>query len=1685
METEELNEVEAHKNGGISSLSTLAIVSDQQKKLSIPAVVVRNENNDIIEQMDEANVDISQTIRRNLKSKLIQRANSPVKEQTGKVQEALSENSESGSEEGLSDSSDTEKETATEPRKADGESAGQITEESQIVVTVTKSKEIESATGTEQGKEGETSVPPVKENKELEFSTAVEQEKKDGKSTCPVKESKEMESVTDVKQGQEGGKNVCQFSESITIKDPGLEGGKSADTIKEGEQKVGTVKFPPSAVKEDEKIVSALGDKEVKTAKEQVACGDSPGQENKELNSATSTEQEKVEGEERKVETAPALGKNNKISSNKDFITETEAKVVPENITTDTNEESDKKIPSEDVATRGGETTMEQTLSKEDIQKKTTVEIVAEEEKDQAVNKNLTENDNSCSNKKSVELNGKSSDQHDVTEIASKEGGSEAKKDTNTDKTAEEEADNEKDFSQFNLTKATPASSTGTPSLPPPPLMIPALGLAVNPATLPAVGQFPRGAVDLNTVAMQQFQQFNVQPSAENSPPPLTRVIYTPAVASPYPAGVGRFPAPGQAINVIQGSQVTQGSPSIITGLPVGIVPFMQTSNVGPMVHQQNPAIVHRMPPVLAISSTAAPASGHAIQRVFQSPTGSPGVGPPTLSNQASPVSIVPLSSASPLIQPGITVNRSVAAAPQVVTTTTPPPLILATQTQVRPSDASAITTINQRSPTIIPLQTQPKPSTASLQQTADASTYVDNDTMDVAHVNKVKMFYFQCDKCTFVTKSAQNFRRHCMLHLNYKPYACSNCGFSSCNKYGFSGHLKNHQECVGQKFVYKKDYEVERQLERNVNACKCHKWVSDEENDKSSKELFGDQRRFRFTAKKSEPGNTVLQSGISGETTEDSSPDVQLGVVRKTYSGKKKIRDILGEMENNSRKQVEHTNKKISCSDVAERNNDKSVSEIGENPLSEKIGCKEEDNDTEETSETMESLPTVENNDSTSESEDQKYKKRPRRLRQKKQNGTRKTSSYLKKNFQKAKKLIMLNKKKLKRRRNQASKVQNFEIVDESNILDLPRVRKFKTTFDPSPDLYKRRKREYFEEEEFQRPSKMPTPPKPEPKETPLYYKCPYCEHSGDTAVGIKRHAFWVHNMCEYTCNLCMYISMSKQECLKHCYADHPGTSPCIKRSFCKAMEVEEITDNRSSQKEDKSDDKVDEKENDEREGSDLGSVGKESLEESRPQTKYPMKGPPSVRCVQCDMQFTRKGMQFHLLRMHQLFMYKCSHCKFVSHTIEPVTNHCSSNHDSKVCKPMRITYDLDLGHDLIEFIPKQKSKEIKKSKFSRVLKLKQNLKRKVRPLSMKANCPLCGFASNYIGVQRHLSMRHKLKKLQCGRCGHATYNKADALQHSSKVHKEETPYVLRTFADIETVEAMSKDELKKCGVVIFEQKEGPSFNSEGAEADGDMDAKSKEPTPGASPEKDSSRGEWVSCPVCFAEKRTLRGVELHMMHLHKICNWLCGRCGFQSTDKYVTLQHSVDLHKDEDPMISRTLVNLDKYLTEKNMELGYRSATTNQLVVKSDPYKPDFDDNESVDSYLNLESQKSQEGASRGSSVDHEFSSYRKASKHRSCSPKGSDYGSVVAAASDKLSPKKPTRDSPRDLSRDSPRIPDRESEQSDSSEDGIILKKKRNKKSPVVARASPSIGELVFLLIFTMLLLLNSRTLCAKTA
>lgn len=226
-------------------------------------------------------------------------------------------------------------------------------------------------------------------------------------------------------------------------------------------------------------------------------------------------------------------------------------------------------------------------------------------------------------------------------------------------------------------------------------------------------------------------------------------------------------------------------------------------------------------------------------------------------------------------------------------------------------------------------------------------------------------------------------------------------------------------------------------------------------------------------------------------------------------------------------------------------------------------------------------------------------YRKLGRRGR-KKQNGIMKIFNYLKKNFQKVKKILQ-NKKKFKRRRKKVNKGQNYEIVDESNILDFFRVRKFKIIFDFSLDLYKRRRREVLEEEEFQKLFKLFVLLKLEVKEFSLYYKCSYCGQFGDFVVGIKRYVFWVYNMCEYICNLCMYMFMLKQECLRYCYVDYLGIFLCIKRFFCKIMEVEEVIDKRDDVEKNGEEEREMDKESDEYEDSEFGDEEKEFLEESR----------------------------------------------------------------------------------------------------------------------------------------------------------------------------------------------------------------------------------------------------------------------------------------------------------------------------------------------------------------------------------------------------------------------------------------------------------------------------------------------------
>ncbi|XP_062588000.1 uncharacterized protein LOC134249688 [Saccostrea cucullata] len=1595
---------------------TQAIPDKQTKLRSIPAVVVRNENNDIIEQMDEPSVDFSQTVRRNLKSKLIQRANSPVKEQTDKIQETLSENSESGSEEGLSDSSDTERETA-----ATG--LGRVGEEGVSTTVSTQVNEGEPAAGTDQMADEEADkrhgvedqVPAIEKERESNVEDAKE----------PVLMEASMENQTE--------KN---------------------DINREEEEKQ----------REDTEVGARTEDGEERT---------------KEIGKQTESSLEENKAE--KVETVEKENAEKDVSTPKDNLV------------------NDSAIEKENTENVDGKNVIEQDETNLKIN---TVE------KDTVEKENLVEKNDEIENKGGE--NNKDYDQPTITDTETKDNSEEAAKSTERLNKGESEVDkslNTGDFSQFNLTQpstTTTVSPTSASTAPPPPLMIPALGVAVNPASIPLMGQFPRNTADLNTVAMQQFQQFNVRPSVASSSAPLTHVVYTPGIGPVYPAGMNiqtsanRFPVANQTVNVIHTGHLPQGNHRFITGVPLGIVPLVQSTNIRPVLHPQVPGVIQpgtqethiTSVPALIQASVSQPsmqASSQPATNVTgqQAVTNHPPQFPASQISAFSPSTQMQTNTGAMQPQTNIPVGQHF-----VSTTTVAPNILLAKQAQVK-QVGSPTNPVQQRSQvTVSSPQPRPegtKPDTGPVQQKADASTYVDDDSIDISLVNKVKMFYFQCDKCTFVTKSAQNFRRHYMLHLNYKPYVCSNCGFPSCNKYGFSSHLRNHQECAGQHFVYKKDSEAERQLERNVIACKHHKWVSDEESDKSSKELFGDQRRFRFTTKRSDPVSPVAATVISGESTDDSTPDVQVGVVKKTYSGKKKIRDILGEMENKTKSLPQSTNIEDTSSPSTKENSEETKNNFEDSEsksdhiskknvdasLSKREGIssaqhneemsidasknfQEKEDDSDAMSDIIEPLPATKINSQTSVGgrNHSKYSRKSESTQQKKQYKNMK-SSFLHKNLKKAKSFSFhKRKKKFARRKKQTDRVQNYEIVDESNILDLPRVRKFKTTFDPSPDLYRRRKKGLLMEEEFLKPSKPSIPTKSDTKASALYYRCPYCGQSADSAMGIKRHAFWVHNMCEYTCNLCLFMSMSKQECLKHCYADHPGTSPGIKRSFCKTMEVEEVVDDGDTQNKEEEESSQSE---DQTEGSEKEADEKEAEERVQPSVK----GAQDFRCVKCDMKFTRKGIQMHLLRIHKVFMHKCPYCTFINKNKEDIMEHCNTEHNVKIIKPVRVTYNLNLGHELVEFLSKDK-KEVKKHNFSKALTFQKRLQKKVkRPLSSKATCPLCGYSSNIIGVQRHLAMKHKLKKLQCGRCGHVTYNKPEAVKHSKKAHKEDTPYLLRAFADIETVKAMSRGELKKCGATnILELKEQEDSDEEEEITSNKTESSPKVPSAYV-PSQTNTKDEWVSCPICFAEKRTLRGIELHMMHLHKICNWSCGRCGFASTDKYVTLQHSIDLHQDEDPMISRALINLNRYLAERNMELDYRTTKANYMnekmesLSRADPYKPDFDDDddESVEesSYSKKMTVKDPDETSLDSSAVESFSP-KKAWKRRSCSPKGSDYSS---AASEKGPLKKNLKDVAA-LSRTS----GGDSVESDSTEDSFVTKKRR-KKCHLVARSSPSLG------------------------
>lgn len=226
METTGDSKAENQKNGGTDPHSTSNSVSDKQTKLNIPAVVVRNENNDIIEQMDEPSIDFSQAIRRNLKSKLIQRANSPVKEHKDKLQDTMSENSESGSEEGLSDSSDTEREGPSDPGKKVGKNAN----------AVQTSKEIQTGMVTELAKDKGESVTAVKEGENLQVSMVTDGEKKEEESDGLVREDCKVEAAPETVLKDEGGETVnkavdCEKEQADNMAKSATEVSKNINTV--------------------------------------------------------------------------------------------------------------------------------------------------------------------------------------------------------------------------------------------------------------------------------------------------------------------------------------------------------------------------------------------------------------------------------------------------------------------------------------------------------------------------------------------------------------------------------------------------------------------------------------------------------------------------------------------------------------------------------------------------------------------------------------------------------------------------------------------------------------------------------------------------------------------------------------------------------------------------------------------------------------------------------------------------------------------------------------------------------------------------------------------------------------------------------------------------------------------------------------------------------------------------------------------------------------------------------------------------------------------------------------------------------------------------------------------------------------------------------------------------------------
>ena len=1088
-------------------------------------------------------------------------------------------------------------------------------------------------------------------------------------------------------------------------------------------------------------------------------------------------------------------------------------------------------------------------------------------------------------------------------------------------------------------------------------------------------------------------------------------------------------PSPMQQHNIPQGPMGVAPSPVLHNNVPpgaVGVAPnHMQHSSaphgpigvapcavqhsstplgpvgVGPTVQQSN-----AFSGVMGLASNALPPSG-----ISSNP-----VQPPVINSGVPPRPVgVALNPMSPLA-----VNSNV---PPMVSSASQP---LAMENPGAPSELNRTTTEvvsqlpeNSAVPTDTPVVNVEQTGTEKISQplVSGAGLGIEK-TRDCESPMLNQFVFYSCDKCAFKTRIRQNFRKHYSQHLSYKPYSCNFCKFRTYGKCYMPNHMKVHSGEDQKGFLYFPDPALDKAIEFHCDDCKVEKWVNDAELEVLKKDVLAVQQKFSALGRKmqkKEEQKREKEEIMELKRKEDGKMKKE-GVIEVEQKGVKRKREDDSSKEVKVKKKPGKKSKNVTEEGMEKAKEGESVESI-EQDLGKKIN-----DENEKKEEDVEKKTKYEHEDSDTEEDEPATKK----------------------------------------------KIPNYEIVDATNILETPkRKRKFKTLFDPSPEVSVKKTVTMITEGKGKGTMVTTNVNK---------LKCPFCPYKTESPLGLRRHGFWRHNMCEYHCDNCSFKAKTKEEVMAHYRDVHPKMNPIVNRTIMKMNEKSAakknekavaVVDNGEKTDEGEFEDTTEHAEDEVKEEvNTTGSV--EKMEEDQENDNESKEEGAEVRtpkhragkflpqkflykCTECDYKSNMMGVQRHLLRSHDICRFMCSGCDFESTERVKVEDHQKTEHPDQQTTISRGF--VDLGGDNKQNISVSHSKKSRKSFQIKTLKRAKDTFRikQIKLSEAKRNtpsqCPVCDFKSLYSGVQRHIFMFHSLGKWQCGRCGIELYDKATTIEHSFNMHKEQVPQVIRSFMEVEKVkELMEQNAIiveKNGNIKIVLAEDGNPVHSPIKQLSHDI-APVKSPPVKEKKEKDEFIKD-TQCPECKFMSN-LKGVQRHLLMIHKICRWQCKHCGFESPDKSVAMDHSQDMHEGIEPKILRAFVDLDRYIAEKrfnesmDMDLGD--------TIASDKYF-DFSEEEEED---DIPVKKVPESPSKQNNSGSKLTTMKKAEQGEIIVKKAADSPSKPSKASSKLTALKKAKVEKSPVSvADSPRKAFKTRPDSPRSTDGLQTTHAKQGKAP----------------------------------